>query len=168
MSLRRIATSARRARPEMASHLAFAGAQDIRDEIARAVPFYRGIETLRRQGDQVQYGGRHLCAGGRFETADGRARFEPVVPTNEVLPPGTFRLTTRRGRQFNSIVHGDRDPLTGAAREDLLIATEDADRLAMRDGDRVRVRSAHGARTARVRRAPIHPGNRLRGIAQLG
>ena len=47
----------------------------IRDEIARVVPFYDGIQHLRAAGDSFQYGGPHLCAGGRFPTADGKAHF---------------------------------------------------------------------------------------------
>ena len=49
--------------------------RDLREEIARVVPAYAGIEALATTGDQVQWGGRHLCAAGEFPLPDGRGRF---------------------------------------------------------------------------------------------
>jgi hypothetical protein len=61
---------------------------------------------------------------------DGKARFS-VVPLPKVDPPeGMFLATTRRGKQFNSMVHERRDALTGALREAVLISRPDAERLA--------------------------------------
>src|SRR5882762_9154907 len=34
----------------------------MREEIARAVPFYAGVEKLKSTGDAIQYGGAHLCS----------------------------------------------------------------------------------------------------------
>src|SRR5579859_7081755 len=34
----------------------------MREEIARIVPFYEGIQGLKKTGDAIQYGGAHLCA----------------------------------------------------------------------------------------------------------
>ena len=48
-----------RAFPDRADQVRFASAAAIRDEIARAVPLYAGIETLTAKGDQVQWGGPH-------------------------------------------------------------------------------------------------------------
>ncbi|MGQ0826667.1 MAG: molybdopterin dinucleotide binding domain-containing protein [Actinomycetota bacterium] len=64
-----------------------------------------------------------------------------------------------RGKQFNSMVWNDVDPLTGAARDALLLAADDAQRLSLTAGDPVLVRSAHGEMRARVHIAPIRPGN---------
>lgn len=153
---------AARVRPAAAAGLVWADAQAIRDEIARAVPAYRGIERLRSTGDQVQYGGPLLCAGGRFERPGGRARFSVVVPPDMPAPSasaGTLFLTTRRGRQFNSMVHADRDPLTGALRRDILMCAADAAGRGLADGDPIVVRSAHGAFAGRLRLAPMRPGN---------
>ena len=77
------------------------------------VPFYAGIETLADTGDAVQWGGRHLCAGGVFPTPDGRGRFSVSTPPERDLPDGAFVVSTRRGKQFNSMVHAAVDPLTG-------------------------------------------------------
>ena len=52
-----------------------------------------------------------------------------------------------------------RDPLTGAARDDVLISAEDVARLGLREGQRVRLRSDAGEMEARVRTAPILAGN---------
>ena len=72
---------------------------------------------------------------------------------------GTFVLSTRRGKQFNSMVFAEVDPLTGAPRDALLLAAEDAKTLNVANGARVLVRSEHGELKARVHLAPIRPGN---------
>ena len=41
-------------------------------------------------------------------------------------------MSTRRGKQFNSMVQQAVDPLTGAAREDMLISDDDMDAWAAR------------------------------------
>ncbi len=136
------------------------GAPAIRADIARTIPTYRGIEALEAFGDHFQWGGRWLCEGGRFGTPDGKAHFSWTEPPDRSEPSADrFRLSTRRGKQFNSIVQAERDPLTGAARDELLVAPEDLERLGLQTGDRVLVRSEHGAMEARVRPAPLHPGD---------
>ncbi|MGH2499777.1 MAG: FdhF/YdeP family oxidoreductase [Candidatus Limnocylindria bacterium] len=150
---------ARRVAPERAHQVAFADAQAIREEIARVVPFYEGIQGLRATGDQVQWGGERLCDGWSFPTPDGRARFSAAMPAERELAPGRFLLSTRRGRQFNSMVWRDRDPLTGASRDALFIAPADAEALGLRDGSDVAVRSETGELRARARLAPMRAGN---------
>ena len=120
---------AARVRPERASAVRFASAQAVRDEIARAVPLYAGIERLHERGQSFQWGGKHLYADGRFATADGRARFSCVTPPARRPAPDQLYVSTRRGKQFNSMVQKAVDPLTGAARDDVLIARDDARRL---------------------------------------
>jgi anaerobic selenocysteine-containing dehydrogenase len=134
-------------------------ADAIRAEIARVVPAYAGIERLGRTGDQVQWGGARLCDGWQFDTPDGLAHFGVTVPPVRAVPDGSFVLSTRRGKQFNSMVWQDHDPLTGAARDELFIAPPDADRLDLHDGDPVAVRSAYGEVRLRARRAAIRAGN---------
>ena len=68
-------------------------------------------------------------------------------------------VATRRGKQFNSMVHERADPLTGAVREAVLMNPADADRLGLADGDPVILTSASGKLRGRVLRAPITPGN---------
>ena len=137
----------------------FADAQAIRDEIAEVVPFYRGIEALRASGDQFQWGGERLCDGWTFPTGDGRARFTPVRPEEIHLGANEFLLSTRRGKQFNTMVWNERDPLTGADRDALFISPEDAGSLGLNDGAAVTVTSPSGAVRARVKIAPLRPRN---------
>jgi molybdopterin-dependent oxidoreductase alpha subunit len=157
---------AERARPELAHLIHFDGAEAIREEIAKAVPAYEGIQHLKDAGDQVQWGGERLCEDRgpdgesvtSFSVAGGRAKFS-VIELSPVTEDGKLRLSTRRGKQFNSMVHRARDPLTGASRDDLLISRLDAERLGFNSGDRVIVRSSVGEMRATVRIAAIAPGN---------
>jgi anaerobic selenocysteine-containing dehydrogenase len=137
----------------------FESGQQIRDEIATVVPSYAGVETLRRTGDAVQWGGSRLCEGGIFPTDDGKARFSAVVPLDRQVPDGRFRLSTRRGKQFNTMVYRDVDPLTGAARDAVFIAEADAARLGLRDGAAVVVRSEHGHVRGHAKVEHLLPGN---------
>jgi molybdopterin-dependent oxidoreductase alpha subunit len=171
-----------RAFPQRAGQIRFESAVAIRAEIARAVPLYRGIETLKAKGDQVQWGGRNLYADGRFATLDGKAHFSPVDasrrsnaeigeiaekfhtvrkndPTHAADSAFMFRLSTRRGKQFNSMIQRDVDPLTGAGRDDVLISPDDLTRLGLADGDQVELRSSSGSFRGRLKAAPMRPGN---------
>jgi molybdopterin-dependent oxidoreductase alpha subunit len=150
---------ARRVRPDLAGRLHFDGTPAVREEIARAIPFYDGIQRLTRVGDQFQYGGPHLCAGWRFPTPDGKARFTVVALPARNVPDGAFVAATRRGKQFNSMVQEQKDALTGAGRSAVLMNQSDADRLGLREGDAVILRSATGEFRGRVRFAPMRPGN---------
>ncbi len=150
---------AQRVHPERAHQLAFASGQEIRDEIARVVPVYAGVELLSTTGDAVQWGGTRLCEGGEFPTPDGRARFLAVAPSDPEVPEGSFVLSTRRGKQFNTMVHQDRDPLTGAMRDALFMAPSDIRDLGLADGDRVIVRSSDGEMFARLHSSEVRPGN---------
>jgi anaerobic selenocysteine-containing dehydrogenase len=151
---------------ERARALDFADAAAIRAEMERAMPLYRGIAGLEKEGDAVQYGGPLLCAGGHCAgMPDGRARFTALaLPAHEApsVEGNLFYLATRRGKQFNSMVWARRDPLTGAERDELLIAAEDAARLHLREGDAVRLRSTTanpgGELRLRCRIAPVAPG----------
>ncbi|MGA3219896.1 MAG: FdhF/YdeP family oxidoreductase [Acidimicrobiales bacterium] len=149
---------ARRARPELAKQVYFSGTPEIREEISRLVPNYALMRTLEAEGDQFQYGGPMLCAGWRFPTPDGRARFSAVALPQRDVPHGAFLVTTRRGRQFNSMVQGDRDGHTGADREAVLINGEDAIALGAADGTPVLLRSNSGEMAGLARIAPVTRG----------
>jgi molybdopterin-dependent oxidoreductase alpha subunit len=150
---------AARVRPERAGAVRFASSAAIREEIARAVPLYAGIESLAEPGDSVQWGGPRLFADGRFATPDGKAHFSVVARHGRAAPAGSLRLSTRRGKQFNSMVQREIDPLTGAARADVLISREDAERLGVTDGAPIRLVSAAGRYSGRARIEEIKPGN---------
>ena len=150
----------RRVRPEPADALGLDSAEEIRTEIATVVPAYTGIERLAEGGDSFQWGGRLLCEGWRFPTPDGRAHFSDALPTSASLPAGRYHLSTRRGKQFNSMVWRDRDPLTGARRDALFISADDAQALGVSEGQALVVRAESGATLrARAHVAPIRAGN---------
>ena len=131
----------------------------MREEIARIVPFYDGIQNLRNTGDAIQYGGPHLCADGHFPTADGKAHLRPVTPPDRGQDNPPFNVTTRRGKQFNTLVYAEVDPLNGAPRDAVLMNPDDAAALHLLRGDRVELVSNTGRYEGSVFPAPIAPGN---------
>src|SRR5262249_24962262 len=143
---------AARVRPDLAPSVRFADADAIRAEIADVVPAYAGVERLEKLGDTVQWGGPRLGTGGTFATPEGKAPFTPVRPEAAGGTPGrgAFVLSTRRGKQFNSMVYAHKDPLTGAVRDAVLMHEADASALGVADGARVVLRSGHGEMPARV------------------
>lgn len=151
---------ARALAPAHAAAFAWKGTPEIREEIERVMPLYAGIASLRRAGDSLQWGGRVLFEGGRFDRMPGgRAVFTPVAPPRIDVPEGAFVLTTRRGRQFNSMVLDDRDRLQGGrTREDVFMSAADAESLGLAGGDRVTLRSATGSMNAILRIGPIRAG----------
>lgn len=146
--------------PEKTELLDLPDAASIRADIARTIPAYAEIATLEKKGDQFQWGGPRLCDGGEFPLPGGKARFRAFDPPD--LRPRAedeLYLTTRRGKQFNSIVQKDVDQLTGAARDHVLMSRADMDRLGLhRDAD-IELTSGHGAMRGRVLEAKITPGN---------
>ena len=131
--------------------------QDIRDEIDRLCPTYKGIAGLRKKGDNFQYGGPHLLVD-RCLTADGKGHFSAVGLPEERVPEGHFLLATRRGKQFNSIINAEVDPITGARRDDVLMSAEDARRLGLKSGDPLTLRNHLGEFHGRVKIDRIKPG----------
>src|SRR5690606_23547901 len=141
---------AKAARPGRAALVDFEDAAAIRRDIARTIPAYAEIASLSKQGDQFQWGGPHLAPGGHFPLPGGRARFVEVAPPDLERPEGALFLATRRGKQFNSMVQKAVDALTGAARDHVFLAPEDARRLGLCADDPIVMRSAHGAMRGRV------------------
>jgi molybdopterin-dependent oxidoreductase alpha subunit len=131
--------------------------QDIRNEIDRVCPTYKGIAQLKKKGDNFQYGGARLLTE-KCNTPDGKGHFTAIELPDERVPEGWFLLSTRRGKQFNSIVHSQFDPLTGASRDDVLMAAEDAARLGLKPGDPVILRNERAEFRGRVRIDRIKPG----------
>lgn len=149
------------ARPELTERFAqWRGPQDIRDEMERTMPLYQGIGGLRKEGDFVQWGGPRLFSDLRFSNLPGgRAQLRVQAITSTKLPDGAFRLTTRRGKQFNSMLSGTTDPFSNQApRNSVLMGSEDIHRLGLAEGARVRLRSPTGEMDAVVRWSRCRPG----------
>ena len=175
--------------PERAHLLGCETGWKMREEIARVVPFYDGIQNLRKTGDAIQYGGPHLCANFKFATPDGKAHFRPVplpengmheverevesgtpdlskvgrgvptAPPNGNGSPEFFKVSTRRGKQFNSLIYAEIDPLNGAPRDAVLMNPDDASNLHLIQNDRIVLTNDHGRYEGRVFLAPIARGN---------
>jgi predicted molibdopterin-dependent oxidoreductase YjgC len=139
---------------ETAALFPYSDTSEIRSEMNETMPLYSGIEKLARAGDSVQWGGERLGTGA-FPTSTGKAQFQVVSLPRLEVPEGHFVLTSRRGKQFNSITYGERDPLSGnAERTSVLLSSDEIRGLGLAEGDRVRVKSKHGELLARLRAGP--------------
>ena len=144
---------------EKRKFLAFEDAAAIRQEIDELIPLYKGIAGLKKEKDSFQYGGARILNDGVCPNMpDQRARFSVVVPQNEILKPDEFYMTTRRGKQFNSIVYGKEDPLIGSRRRDeIYLSQEDATSLNLAEGDPILLKSATGEYSGVCRIGPLQP-----------
>jgi anaerobic selenocysteine-containing dehydrogenase len=150
----------RKAVPKGEFFFPFTDTQQIREEMARVMPMYQGIERLKKEGDSIQWGGPYLFKDGDFANMrEGRGLFSPLFPPREEAPEGGLCLSTRRGNQFNSMTFGREDRLMGSGRRNaIFISPEDAERLNLTEGERVVVRSEVGAMIGVVQIAPLKNG----------
>jgi len=123
------------------------------------VPAYEGIQNFSETGDAIQYGGPHLCADGRFPTTDGKASFSVVELPTPRRREGWFMVSTRRGRQFNSLIYAAVDPVTSAARDAVFMNREDAAALGLRQDQRIVLSNEAGVFEGRVFLAPMARGD---------
>jgi molybdopterin-dependent oxidoreductase alpha subunit len=137
--------------PAAADRFAWEDNAALRAEIADVVPLYAGIEDLEHVGDAVQYGGRHLCPDGRFPTPSGRGGFSVLDIAPTALGADEWYVSTRRGKQFNSMVLAATDPLTGAGRDAIYIDRHDAGVLGVADGDLLTLTSEAGSFTGHAK-----------------
>ncbi|MFC5531611.1 FdhF/YdeP family oxidoreductase [Cohnella yongneupensis] len=150
---------AARVNPERRHAITFRDAAHIREEIARAVPYYEGVQHLSVQGDVFQWGGAWLCEGGKCPTEDGKGRLLAIEQPELRKPEGTFYATTRRGKQFNSMVYDETDSFNGADRYDVLMNEGDATTLGIREGDAIVAYNRYGVMHGRAKPADIATGN---------
>jgi molybdopterin-dependent oxidoreductase alpha subunit len=148
-----------RLRPDLLQQLTFESTAAIRQEIARVVPLYSGIEKLTRAGDQFQYGGPYLCPQGVCPTPSGKAQIRPVPLPPSQQPEGSFRLVTRRGKQFNSMVHEKVDPINGLPRQAVLLHPDDARQYGFGHGDPILLTNAQGSLQGQVFLGPVARGS---------
>ena len=144
---------------EKRSFLAFENAGAIRKEMDEVIPLYKGIAGLKKEKDYFQYGGSRILNDGICPNMpDQRARFSVVVPKNDILKPDEFYMTTRRGKQFNSIVYGQEDPLIGSRRRDeIYLSEQDAASLKLEEGDPIVLKSETGEYPGVCRIGPLQP-----------
>lgn len=150
---------AARVKPECAALIHFKDATAVRAEIARAAPNYAGIEKLGKRGDVFQWGGAWLCEDGICPTPDGRGQLFSIELPELRKPEGHFNVTTRRGKQFNSMIYGERDPFNLADRYDVLMNEADASAIGVSEGDAVVVYNRYGTFHGRTKFADVAFGN---------
>ena len=114
--------------------------------------------------------GRGWRAGrlsGRFMGSRGEQTFLGILNLRVSVRTGEgkngealhFRVTTRRGKQFNSLVYADVDPLNGATRDAVLMNPDDAAALHLIHGDYIALNNDIGRYEGRVFLAPLARGN---------
>ena len=132
----------------------------LREEIGRVVPGYGAIAAIDRTREEFQIGGRTFHEPS-FATESGRARFHVTAIPGFALQGDGFRLTTVRSEgQFNTVVYEEEDLYRGNTRRDVvMMARVDAERLGVREGDRVTVHTEAGSLEAVVALVDIRPGN---------
>lgn len=150
---------AKRVKPDTAHLVDFKSAFAIREEMAKANPSYDGVQHLKKQGDVFQWGGAWLCEDGICPTPDGKGNLIEVEIPDLNKQPGEFYLTTRRGKQFNSMVYKEKDPINGAERYDVLINEEDAKELRVQEGEGIVLYNQYGVFQGRAKFASIANGN---------
>jgi predicted molibdopterin-dependent oxidoreductase YjgC len=145
----------RRLRPEKPALFGHRDTTEIRREMAEVMPLYAGIDGLEKEGQSVQWGGPMLGVGTFSGMPNGRARFSVCQIPRIDVPEGKLVMTTRRGKQFNSMTYGKSDPLTSTSTRDaILMSPDDMRRLGIADGDAVTLRSEAGTMRAVARSGP--------------
>ncbi|GAA0373090.1 FdhF/YdeP family oxidoreductase [Bacillus horti] len=150
---------AARVKPEQKDLIWFNNAHEIRQEIAKASPNYEGIQNLKNRGDVFQWGGAWLCEDGECPTPDGRGNLLPIQLPELRKSEGHFYVTTRRGKQFNSMVYSDKDPFNAADRYDVLLSKKDAESLSIQEGDAIVVYNKYGTFQGKAKLENVKDGN---------
>ncbi|GEB30435.1 FdhF/YdeP family oxidoreductase [Brevibacillus sp. FSL K6-0770] len=150
---------AARVHPNKKHLMHFASAAEIRAEIAKANPNYEGIQHLKNRGDVFQWGGAWLCEDGVCPTPDGKANLLPIDIPELHKPDGHFYVTTRRGKQFNSMIYSNKDPFNNADRYDILINPQDARELRIAEGESIVVYNSYGTFQGRAKFEETKRGN---------
>ena len=149
----------RKAMPNGELLFPFDDTQSIREEMARVMPIYHGIEKLTKEGDHIQWGGPFLFKHGFTSMPENRALFTPMKPPDRTPAPGKFYLSTRRGKQFNSMTFGHTHLSMGTtSRHVIFMSPDDAERLELEDGYEVILRSDTGRMKGIVQLAPLKSG----------
>ena len=144
---------------------AFGSHEKIRDAIAKTVP---GMEDLKDIGVAKEefYVRNRLIHTPHFNTDNERARFQihAIPQPKDVSNKYPFLLASIRSEgQFNSIIYEENDTYRyNAGRDAVLMSKEDMKQLALKDGDRVTVRSSSGKlENMKAQAFDIPPGNVL-------
>ena len=72
---------------------------------------------------------------------------------------GSYWVSTRRGKQFNTLIYSEMDPLNGAPRKAVLISHQDCHREGLAKGDRLILKNAMGRFEGVAWPVEMAPGN---------
>ncbi|MFW6059207.1 MAG: molybdopterin-dependent oxidoreductase [Phycisphaeraceae bacterium] len=124
----------------------------IREEIARILPEYHGIQYLQNVGDAFQSRGRRLCEEWRFPTPTGRARF---------LASALPKPQRKRGWFDARAVPDDPQapPDAQAPSDAILLNADDVSAMHLKRGDRVALVSEAGRCEGRIWPSAIPRGS---------
>jgi molybdopterin-dependent oxidoreductase alpha subunit len=145
--------------PDRKHLIEFKEASEIRQEIAVTIPNYDGIQHLKERGDVFQWGGAWLCEGGICPTPDGKGSLLPIDIPELRKTEGQFNVTTRRGKQFNSMIYSEKDPFNAAERYDILLNELDAEKLQIKEGEAIVAYNQHGTFQGRAKFEETKSGN---------
>jgi anaerobic selenocysteine-containing dehydrogenase len=117
---------------------------EVRKLIAEAIPGWKEIATVSGAGKEFTVGGR-IFHEPVFATVDGCAIMH-TTPLPKFAAADALRLITLRSEgQFNTVVYEEYDLYRGIPhRHCILISAEDAQRLGIEDGRRIKVRGEAG------------------------
>ncbi|SDH87099.1 oxidoreductase alpha (molybdopterin) subunit [Alteribacillus persepolensis] len=150
---------AARVYPDRKHLIEWEDAEQIRDEIAVSNPNYDGIQHLKEKGDVFQWGGAWLCENGECPTPDGKGNLLSIdIPENR-RTEGKFYVTSRRGKQFNSMIYSEKDPFNAAQRYDIFISEQDADTLGIQEGESIVAYNQFGTYQGTAKFEDISAGN---------
>ncbi|KAB2338086.1 FdhF/YdeP family oxidoreductase [Cytobacillus depressus] len=150
---------ASRVYPDKKHLIEFTHAEEIRDEISIANRNYDGIQHLKNRGDVFQWGGAWLCEGGNCPTPDGKGNLLAIEIPELRKTEGQFYVTTRRGKQFNSMIYSETDPFNGADRYDILMNAVDAEQINIKEGDSIVAFNSYGTLQGRAKFEDVKSGN---------
>ncbi|MBY0121386.1 FdhF/YdeP family oxidoreductase [Bacillus sp. S/N-304-OC-R1] len=150
---------ASRVYPDKKHLIEFKSTEEIREEIAIANRNYDGIQNLKNRGDVFQWGGAWLCEGGVCPTPDGKGNLLAIEIPELRKTEGQFYVTTRRGKQFNSMIYSETDPFNGADRYDILMSSVDAEKLNIKEGEAVVAYNGFGTLQGRAKFENVKSGN---------
>ena len=133
---------------------------EVREEIAKVVPAYHGIQYLENVGDAFQAEGPRLCEDWQFPTHDHKAHFQ-VAP----LP----RMGRKRGTfEASAIADSNGSERTQYPADAILVNAADAADLHLKQGDRIALGSQTGRCEGHVHLAPIPRGQVRISAAEAG
>ncbi|MCF6138984.1 FdhF/YdeP family oxidoreductase [Pseudalkalibacillus berkeleyi] len=150
---------AKRVKPEEQHLIDFKDAFEVREEMAKAAPNYEGVQNLKNKGDVFQWGGAWLCEDGVCPTPDGKGNLIAMDIPELRQAEGHFYVTTRRGKQFNSMIYAEKDPFNEADRYDVLMNEGDGQKHGILQGDAVVVYNKHGLFHGKARFVDVKSGN---------